>query len=91
MRSILRGWPGVRSPARSCHGDGRGLDGGRVRNPDGGVRVVLVERLALEQRVRERVELLAVPGQDAERALVALVADPAHLGIEKGGLPPSRY
>src|SRR6185437_105263 len=61
-------------------GDRRGRPGGGRRRPvesRGPVGVGLVERLVLEQRVRQRVEALAVLPQAGQGAGVALVHDPA--------------
>ena len=48
-----------------------------------GVGVDLVERLALEQRACERLELLAVLVQPAERVAVALLDDAPRLGVDQ--------
>src|SRR3954447_19582258 len=48
-----------------------------------GVGVDLVERLALEQGAGERLELLAVLAEPAQRALVALLHDPTRLDVDQ--------
>src|SRR3954463_9924764 len=56
----------------------------------GPVGVVFVEGLALQERVREVVEALAVLVQQPQGALVALLPDRAHLGVDDLAGPPTR-
>src|SRR6185437_473722 len=60
----------------------------RPVEPGGLVGIGLVERLVLQQRVRERLQTLAVVPQARQRAGVALVHDPADLPVHQlaGGL-----
>ena len=48
-----------------------------------GVGLVLVERLVLEQRVGQRVELFPVGAEKLDDLLVGLVHDPAHLLVDQ--------
>ena len=54
-----------------------------VRHPGGGVGGFLVERLGLEQRLGQRIELGALAAQQLEGARVRLVGQPPHLGIDR--------
>src|SRR5256885_6207126 len=54
----------------------RSLDSGR------GIRVHLVERLVLEERTGEGVELDALARQQGDRLVVQLVDDPPHLLVD---------
>jgi hypothetical protein len=89
-----RGLPRPRTVAASGQGrDGIGLGrgagrdvgvGGRGRrDAGGGVRVGLVERLVLEQRLGERVELRAIRAQQRLDVLVRRSDDPAHLVVDQ--------
>src|SRR4051794_27122001 len=66
-------------------GDRRGFAAARRGRLEAGrgVGVDLVERLALEQGARERLELRTVLVQPAERVLVALFHDPARLDVDQ--------
>ena len=55
---------------------------GRMRHAGGGVGRLLVERLGLEQRLRERVQLAALARQQLGRVGVRLVGQPPHLGVD---------
>src|SRR5215210_3574807 len=47
--------------------------------------LLFVERLPLQQRLGERLELLAVFGQEPAGLVMALVDDPEHLGVHGAG------
>ena len=82
----------VRSPSPTSSARARSISssisarrrGSRSRGmPGGRVGVQLVERLALEQRLGQRVEPLAVVRQQLAHVVELLVHDPAHLGVDQ--------
>ena len=77
LRGLRRPRPGRRRRPRRPRR--RGLCGDARR----GVRIVLVERLVLEQRCGEPVELRAVLGEQFDDFLVGVVDDPAHLLVDQ--------
>src|SRR5437868_11002689 len=74
---LVLGLSGVLPLAR-CRGD-RAVE---LLAAQQGIDVIAVERLVLEQRLGDLLELLAVPGQDLHRAAVLIGDDPADLGVD---------